>query len=249
MISLIQIFLIMFLSSNCSEINQKQEQSKDGEYTYTVKSTKRPPAIDAVWDKKFWNKADNAMLKNYMGDYPAHFPETQVRVKYDEKNIYLIFQVKDNYVRAVANRTNGPVFQDSCVEFFFTPGPDVSRGYFNLETNCKGVFLFEYHTGNPKQTFVDLSDASEIEISHSLKENAETEITTPTTWVVEYRIPFSILARYMEVDMPKPGVQWRANFYKCADRTSHPHWLTWAPVNYPRPSFHRPEFFGWLKFE
>jgi hypothetical protein len=40
-----------------------------------------------------------------------------------------------------------------------------------------------------------------------------------------------------------------ANFYKCADQTSHPHWLTWASVDYPQPKFHLPEFFGRLVFE
>jgi hypothetical protein len=53
----------------------------------------------------------------------------------------------------------------------------------------------------------------------------------------------------MKVEKPGPGVTWRANFYKCADKTSHPHWLTWAPVNYPKPKFHLPEYFGRIEFE
>ena len=250
MINFTQILLIMLLNTGYSWFfQQSDQQSKDREYAYPVRQADSPPAINAVWNKKFWNRADKTSLKNYMGDYPSHFPKTQVRVKYDENYIYVIFRVKDNYVRAVATKTNGPVFQDSCVEFFFTPGPDVSRGYFNLETNCKGVFLFQYKDSNDKQAFVDPDDARQIEISYSLEENVENEIAKPTTWVIEYRIPFSILSKYMEVDVPGPGIQWRANFYKCADMTSHPHWLTWAPVNFPKPSFHRPEFFGWLNFE
>ena len=31
----------------------------------------------------------------------------------------------------------------------------------------------------------------------------------------------------------------RANFYKCGDKTAHPHYVSWAPINTPQPDFHR----------
>ena len=82
------------------------------------------------------------------------------------------------------------------------------------------------------------------QINSSHERNTEQEIVEPLEWEIEYSIPFSVLEKYMEVEKPKKGVQWRANFYKCADKTSHPHWLTWDLVNHPKPKFHLPEFFG-----
>ena len=38
----------------------------------------------------------------------------------------------------------------------------------------------------------------------------------------------------------------RGNFYKCGDKTAHPHFVSWNPVGTPSPDFHRPEFFGEL---
>ena len=38
----------------------------------------------------------------------------------------------------------------------------------------------------------------------------------------------------------------RANFYKCGDKTAHPHYLSWSPIHTEKPDFHRPEFFGEL---
>lgn len=185
-----------------------------------------------------------------MGEMPLHFPGTQVKLKYDNDNIYVIFRVKDHYIRAIAKETNGRVWEDSCVEFFFTPGTDIKRGYINLEVNCKGIYLMQYHKNDGiDQGFFDLKDSEQIEISHSLKQDVENEIIKPATWYIEYKIPFSILTKYIQVDKPGPGIQWRANFYKCGDKTSHPHWLTWAPVNYPQPKFHLPEYFGWLEFK
>ena len=49
---------------------------------------------------------------------------------------------------------------------------------------------------------------------------------------------------------PLPGMQdqtWRANFYKCGDATSHPHWASWNPIG-EKLSFHKPEYFGEIVF-
>lgn len=48
---------------------------------------------------------------------------------------------------------------------------------------------------------------------------------------------------------PAPGGVWRANLYKCADQTSHLHWLTWALIERDKPNIHLPPFFGTLAFE
>lgn len=236
---------------NCNRSDKSIKTDKDPQaFTYFVYQTDMKPDINAVWKKKFWKKTDGILLQNYMGEKPSHFPETQAKVKYDDKNLYVIFTVKDRYVRAVAKEINGRVYEDSCVEFFFTPGPDISRGYFNLEMNCKGVFLFNWHrNGNQEKGPLDTSDNSQITVSCSLKEDVTEEIDKPVDWTIEYCIPFSILKKYMEVDMPAPGVVWKANFYKCGDKTSHPHWLTWAPVDFPTPKFHLPEFFGTIIFK
>lgn len=220
------------------------------ESSYLVRRAGIPPEINADWNHEIWDNTKPLRLDNYMGEKPSHFPETMVKLRYDEGNIYVIFSVKDKYVKAVAKETHGHVYWDSCVEFFFSPGPDTERGYFNLEANCKGVFLFEYHINNgDSAAFVNLEDCRKVEIAHSLKTDVEQEIAEPLNWSLEYRIPFDVLKKYMKVDEPGPGVSWRANFYKCADKTSHPHWLTWAPVDYPRPRFHMPEYFGRLLFE
>jgi hypothetical protein len=241
--------MLVFLN-NFHQVKPSSEKENTGNYIYFIKSSNCSPDINADWNKKFWKKADVVRLKNYMGEMPLHFPGTQVKLKYDNDNIYVIFRVKDHYIRAIAKETNGRVWEDSCVEFFFTPGTDINRGYFNLEVNCKGIYLMQFHKDNGKdQGFVDLKDSGQIEISHSLQQDVENEITKPVTWYIEYKIPFSILSKYIQVDKPGPGIQWRANFYKCGDKTSHPHWLTWAPVNYPKPRFHLPEFFGWLEFK
>ncbi len=85
-------------------------------------------------------------------------------------------------------------------------------------------------------------------VAHTLPARVDPELDGPVTWQVGYRIPWRMLRAYAAVTPPAPGVLWRANFYKCADSSSHPHWLTWAPIEWPKPDFHRKEFFGTLAF-
>ncbi len=136
------------------------------------------------------------------------------------------------------------------MEFFFTPGTDLREGYFNIEMNCGGTVLFRHQRGREvERRDVSEEDAGLLEPAHTLPPRVDPELPGPVTWLVSYRVPFEVLERYAPVERPRPGVVWRANLYKCGDDTSHPHWLAWSPVEVPAPDFHRPEFFGTLRFE
>src|SRR5690606_38345776 len=191
-------------------------------------------------------------ITNYMGKVPPFSPKTSVKMMYDEDNVYVIFQVKDSYVRSLVREINGNVSGDACVEFFFAPDANLPERYFNLEINAGGTPLLFYVT-KPWTGFtkLDSADIKKIEIAHSLPRVVDPEITKPVTWPIEYRIPLAMLEKFSKVSRPKPGMVWKANFYKTASKSknSNPHWITWSPVEYPRPNFHLPQFFGTLEFE
>jgi len=227
------------------------EQPDNSSFNYNVTRINQPVEINSEWDKEPWRDIPSLRLTNYMGDEPDHRPNTEVKVAYDEEAVYVIFLVDDQYVRCVVEEYQGPVYTDSCVEFFFVPGTDLAEGYFNLETNCGGTALFHFQKDNERngQVKIPRSDFDTIDLAHSLPEVVDPLITEPVTWTLEYRLPIDILTQYSEVSLPDSGVEWRANFYKIGDRTSHPHWLTWSFVDHPRPNFHLPEYFGTLTFE
>ena len=205
--------------------------------------------IDADWDKPAWQKVTAATLENFMGARPEHFPKTQFKVVYDDQNIYVIFRVADRFVKAVGQKHQDPVCKDSCVEFFFTPGADSAQGYFNLEMNCCGVILLHHHPpGGGGGPLAD-EELDRIEVAHSQPKPVAEEIKEPVTWTVEYRLPLAVVAKHAAVTAPQAGAVPRANFCKCADGTSQPHWLTWSPVGGGQPHFHQPGYFGRLVFE
>jgi hypothetical protein len=206
--------------------------------------------IDPHWDSPPWQKVVAAPLSNYMGRAPDHFPKTEVKMAYDAASISVFFRVEDRFIRAVATQHQQSICKDSCVEFFFCPCADVPQGYFNLEINCGGTLLFHFHPPPEKgDTIVPPIDlCNRIHCRHSLPRIIEPEITEPVVWTVACTFRVDILTEFCQPVLPAPGVIWRGNFYKCADATSHPHWLTWAPVEATKPNFHLPRFFGILEF-
>ncbi|MCE5185780.1 MAG: carbohydrate-binding family 9-like protein [Planctomycetaceae bacterium] len=218
--------------------------------TYSIKKACGQITIDAIWDKPAWSDIESAQISiSHWPVQTCHFPETRVKLQYDAEHIYVIFQVHDQYVRAVSETCNGPVWKDSCVEFFFAPYSGPGTSYFNLEVNCCGVPLMQHHTGPRENTvFIDASDCRAMRIAGSVSAPVRHEIATPLTWTVEYALRLDTLVKYAAIERPAPGVIWHGNFYKCADDSSHPHWMAWSPIVSEKPNFHRPDYFGILEF-
>lgn len=217
---------------------------------YQVSRLPGTAQIDGNWHKPVYSAIKPLIIGRHMGQMPDHYPAVLVKLAWDDNSLFVIFRVEDRYVRAVARKYLDPVCRDSCVEFFFTPGTHLGFSYFNLEVNCGGTMLFWWHPENGKAIPVALRDAVTLTIAHSQPKIVDPEIQEPVTWTLEYQLPFAVIQKYCPAaDIPGPTAVWKANFYKCGDSTSHPHWLTWSIVDHPTPRFHLPQYFGTLPFE
>jgi hypothetical protein len=216
---------------------------------YQVARLEAPFQPDGNWNKPQWQKVHELTLTHWMGAVPSFRPVVHAKMMYDDLALWLIFKVDDHYVRSVATEINGRVWEDSCVEFFFSPDLKKPLAYFNLEMNAGGVPLFHYKDpDNPAAGLPPVDDIKKIVRAGSLQNIIDPEIKEPFTWTMEYKIPLDIINRLSNAAKPAPGVRWHANFYKCGDKTSSPHWITWAKVDYPVPNFHLPQFFGLIEF-
>lgn len=217
---------------------------------YSVSRLNQPMKNDADWNKSQWKNTKGISINNRMGDKPVFTPVVEAKMMYDNENLYVIFYVNDKFIRCKITDYNGPVYEEPAVEFFFSPDPEFPERYFNLEINCGGTPLMHYNDySSKKRNPLDIEDIKKVEIAHSLPHVVDPEITDPVTWTVEYKIPLAMLEKYSKVLYPKPGIEWRANFYKIAEKGSNIHFLTWSVVDNPVPDFHLPRFFGNLKFE
>jgi len=59
---------------------------------------------------------------------------------YNDETLYLHYTVVDRHSYARTTTLNGPVWEDSCVEFFANPRPADRAEYVNFEANCVGTF-------------------------------------------------------------------------------------------------------------
>lgn len=217
---------------------------------YNVLRLEQPIVIDGNWDKPQWQNVQAVTISNFMGEIPKYRPVVHAKMMYNEENLFVIFMVKDRYVRCLAKDFNGAVWEDACIEFFFSPDAGLVQCYFNLEINCGGTPLMHYNLIPSKEyNPVEIEDLKKIEIAHSLPPIIEPEMTECVNWTIEYRIPLIILNKYSNLTAaPTKGVEWQANFYKIAENNSNPHYMTWSVVENLTPDFHLPKFFGKLKF-
>ena len=86
---------------------------------YNIVRLEQPIKINGDWNKQQWKNINAVDITNFMGRIPGFQPAVKAKMMYDDGNLYVIFHVIDRYVRCVTNSINGPVWEDSCVEFFF----------------------------------------------------------------------------------------------------------------------------------
>ena len=96
---------------------RKIEQLRDDEIRLVMRDRLESNPIDCV----NWS------------DYP-YAPRVSFRIAHSDDALAIMFEVEEEHVRAVSLESNGPVWEDSCVEFFVKSAE--GEGYFNFEVNA-----------------------------------------------------------------------------------------------------------------
>jgi hypothetical protein len=186
----------------------------------------------------------NAIACVNWAEFPNQ-PEVKFRAAHTGDAILLHYQVTEASVRAVALADDGRVWEDACVEFFLSPeGNDF---YYNFECNCATKLLLHGGPAGGERPTASEEVLKSVKRWSSLGAEPFEERVGECTWEVALVIPASAIFRHDITDLN--GKTMRANFYKCGDKLQTPHFLSWAPIDLPKPKFHCPEFFGELMFE
>jgi hypothetical protein len=173
--------------------------------------------------------------------YPYQ-PEVSFVIAHTDDGVFLKYFVVEKAIRAVNNRVNSPVWEDSCVEFFihFNDG----KGYYNFEFNCIGTQLAGFgKTRLERGLLQDKVVASITTESCISKEKNKGAIC----WELTVLIPLDAFVYHNFSTLS--GKQARVNFYKCGDQLPEPHFLAWSDIQSKEPDFHLPEFFGEVHFQ
>lgn len=175
-------------------------------------------------------------------EYPVK-PNVDFAIAHDGDNVYINYKVNEDGSLARVLEDHGEVWTDSCVEFFISFGDD---GYYNFEFTCIGTALMAFRKDKDNATPASAAIMSTIKRFSSL-ERVQFEETFVEEWQVTVIIPKEAFFNHSFTDLS--GVNATANFYKCGDNLSKPHFVSWNKIDNETPNFHLPRCFGPIVFE
>lgn len=174
-------------------------------------------------------------------DYP-YKPEVSFSIAFDHSHLFLQYVVKESSLQAAHGKTNEPVYQDSCVEFFISF--DEGATYYNFEFNSIGTVLAGFGRSKTERSWLPEDVLGNISSHTVIQKNGGKPLVT---WELTLAVPLTVFIFHSLTTLH--GKRCRANFYKCGDLLPVPHFLTWSNIESECPNFHLPQFFGTLVFE
>ena len=202
------------------------------------------PGLDDISDRLDRLNEKHAIDEINCGEF-KYRPDIKFTIGYTDNEILLKYYITEDYFKAEKTVTNQMVCEDSCVEFFVSPADDGT--YYNMEFNGIGTCLLGSGISRANSVKTDPGIISNIRRQASPGSDPISERKGRFSWTITIAIPPSVFFHHKIKELK--GKTFRANFYKCGDKLSVPHYLTWNPVVTSTPDFHQPDFFGILKFQ
>jgi len=213
---------------------------------YEIRRAPSPIAIDGKLDDTAWKAAPLAAPFHFNWWKSGEKEATDVRMLWDDQNLYVGFYCHDRHISAVVTERHGPVSKDDCVEIFLSPNPQKPANYYTFEINAIGTMLnrnkADWWNGPPTWEPEGVSHRTSLQSSSPKLESASDQ-----DWVVELAIPFRNFARDSAHTPPTPGEIWRLNLYRTGGITN-PQQSSWSPLPPQVHSFHTPTAFGFVEF-
>ena len=175
----------------------------------------------------------------------SYVPEVSFKMFHTGAYWVLRYDVREDCTRAFAAKDNDPVCQDSCVECFVST--DDGKHYYNFETSCNGKMHVAWRATGEHGGYATEEQLSLIKRYTTLPQTTFDEFKGDNVWHLTLVFPAEAL--YGDDIKTFDGLHTTMNLYKCGDKLSKPHYLSWAPITNGRVSFHQPQFFQRVDFE
>lgn len=185
-------------------------------------------------------------INNYPWGRPEICPVSFATLNLCDDGILVHLFADEENIRATVTEDNGPVCQDSCLEFFFSPCPAISNAYFNFEINPLGTLYVGFSADGTRKSSksIDFSKYKKLFNINVIRDNFH--------WEASYKVPYILIKNYFSDFCSLENSAIKCNFYKCGDKTLYPHYATWNNINsdvVKAPDFHVVDYFGDFKFD
>ncbi|WP_158850883.1 carbohydrate-binding family 9-like protein [Algibacter sp. L1A34] len=193
--------------------------------------------------KKALNLTDYHNIDQYAWEQPNKHRNVGFYMAHDNKNIYLQYNVLEPEMVAKYHNHNSPVYKDSCVEFFIAFEQDAN--YYNFEFNSLGTCLLGFGPDRHNRQLLDSKIIDLIKVNTKIKRIQHNGLTV-FKWKIFIKIPINTFS-FNNIKSFKNNKA-KANFYKCGDNLSKPHYISWNNIKSEKPDFHLKSYFGDIKF-
>lgn len=226
---------------------------------YTCQRPSFPLVIDGKGDDAAWQQAALMSLVDvrYLSGNRYHPWATEVRLLWDDANLYALFVAQDPEVWSNLAQRDDPLWDEEVVELFCDPDAD-GLNYVEIEVNSRNTvvdLLVSKALRLGGKGFFEWNPALRTAVYVAGTLNDPTDVDQ--YWSTEIALPWQSL-RSDILDAPgsrslppAPGDRWRFNFYRY-ERVhqngveTEIQYSAWSPVG--RVDFHVPERFGVVTF-
>lgn len=188
--------------------------------------------------------APESIRSNNWPERSAYVPEVSFRMAHNGPVLFIKFVVDETCTLAQVEQDNGQTWTDSCVEFFLSL--DDSGYYYNFEFTCIGKALLGFRKERPAAEHAPAGVMRTIGRYSTLGTENFSERKGNNHWELTVAIPAGALFRHRLGTWS--GIPVKANLYKCGDKLSRPHYLSWQPIDTPKPDFHVARCFSPISF-
>ena len=190
---IVGLVLLVVAPSLYAEKNKKLSIGE--QKTYKSVKNNGEIEIDGKLDEAIWQKAEVRSLNYfYSVQKPVDKQNTQFRMMWDDENLYVFFECKDQFITARERKRDGAPYFDDCAEIFLIPVPDSLNMHFGFELNLYKVandfiYLNDFNKGAHaviKAYNPDYKTA--VTVNGTINDNSDID----TGWTMEMAIPLSV---------------------------------------------------------
>lgn len=195
-----------------------------------------------------WAKTDWITLQN--GETNSDEKrKTKIKILYSDTGMYFLFNCPDRVLSATIESDFKKLWKEDVVEVFLWPDEN-SRTYFEYELsplNHELIILATNMNGDLTRwiPYMYEEDKDRVTRHKTIIQGGEKKSgENIDNWIAKFYIPYKLL-RPLNNNVPVPGTQWRANFYRVDYDNEQTNYM-WKPID---SSFHEIDKFGTIVFE
>lgn len=225
--------------------------------SYVVTPLRRgePIVIDGQLDEPAWTSAKRSDDFVHPGTGEPVGADAalggSMRLRYDQESLYVAIDARDIDVRGgfAPDAVDPRLWTRDTVEIMLDPdGDGDNRDYYEIQIGPQGlVFDSQFDSYNSPRVLpdgpfghqdFDSKTRRAVRVDGTLDDSSDRD----RGYVVEAAVPWKRLTKARRVP-PRPGDEWRANFYVMKDNAG----VSWSPI-LGQGNFHKASQFGRLRF-